>query len=307
MKKRVTKKGVIKSILITMLFVILIVLYFKTGIFQIDKIDNRDLAMWEYDDNGVMLNAKEFTLAGDNKTCWYVIHGYTSTPDEMRELAEKINKEFNETVIVTRLKGNGEVPSHILNLTLDDWYIQVSQEFNELKNNCENINLVGFSFGGALATRLAETKDIKNTYLLSPYLFATYKFYRILKSETYLSLLGDIFKYTKKTKIGQINSKEGLKSHIAFWNMPFAPVKNSESFFKEVKDNLEKITTPVLLQQSKNDETSDIKSSKYIYDNINSENKEIIVFEKSNHILMEDFDKDDVIINIINFEKETRI
>jgi esterase/lipase len=189
----------------------------------------------------------------------------------MREIAEGIHREFNETVVVTRLKGSGEVPSHVFNLTLYDWYEQVSEEFDVLNEECNKVNLVGFSFGGALSARLAENKDVNNVYLLSPYIFATYEYYRIFKLETYMSILTDFSYYVKKIKIGQINSQEGLDNHIAYWNMPFGPMTNSKPFFEDVKSDLGNITVPILLQQSKNDKASDIKSSIYIYDHVASE------------------------------------
>jgi len=286
--------------------IIFILLFFLTGIFQNSSINNHDLERWDYNEEGIIIGAEEFILEGENNICWYLIHGYTSTPDEMREVAESIHKEFGDTVFVTRLKGHGEVPGNILGLTLDDWFVQTSEEFDILSKKCNKINLVGFSFGGTLITRLAETKKVNNSYLLSPYLFSTYNFYQVFKTETYLNIFGNIFNYSKKTKIGQINSPTGLEKHIAYWNMPFTPVKDSAPFIKNVINNLSKISTPILLQQSKNDKTSDIKSSVYVYNNISSKDKELIIFEKSNHIIVEDYDKNTVIKNIIDFEKKIR-
>lgn len=62
-----------------------------------------------------------------------------------------------------------------------DWYEQISDEFDVLSKQCKKVNLVGFSFGGALSVRLAENKQVNNTYLLSPYLFSTYKYYMVLR------------------------------------------------------------------------------------------------------------------------------
>lgn len=296
------------SISVTIIiFLIFIILYSKTGIFQASKIDNRDLELWNYTSGGLIQNAEEFTIQGSNETCWYMIHGYTSTPDELRELATEINKEFNETVFVTRLNGHGEVPSHILDLDLYDWFEQTSSEFDKLSEYCKEINLVGFSFGGALSTRLAEERETGRVYLLAPYIFANYEIYFIIKLEIYIDMVSESLKYSKKAKVGQINSPEGLSKHITYINMPYAPIKNSKQFFKDIKENLNLIEEPVLLQQSKNDRASSIKSSEYIFDHISSENKKIIIFEKSNHILIADYDKEDVINNIIDFEKDTRI
>jgi len=255
----------------------------------------------------VVEGGREFIIAGREDVCWLLIHGYTSTPDEMRELAFKINEEFNETVVVPRLKGHGEVPSSILNLTINDWYLQIEKEYDNVEANCDGVNVVGFSFGGAIATRLAEEKEFDNLYLLAPYLKARYKWWRVLPSEAYLYLTADWTHYSKKLLIAQLNSQEGLEGHLAYWNMPFEPVKYSSEFFDLVTEELSLIEEAVLIQHSINDETADILGSEMIFGGVSSEVKDLIVFEESNHVLTEDFDKNEVMQNIINFERERRL
>jgi carboxylesterase len=305
MKKGVKRRVYLSSVIAILILLSFFGLYSRTGFLQLSSIDHRDLTRWEY--NGELIKGAEaFTLPGSNDTCWYLIHGYTSTPDEMRELAKKINSFYNETVFVTRLEGHGEVPSHILELSLDDWHTQTSNELQILQANCNKVNLVGFSFGGALSARLAEENEVNHIYLIAPYLYTTYHFYYGLRPEAYLRLFEPILHYSKKTKIGQINSPEGLENHIAYWNMPFAPVKNSREFLKETESALDKISEPILAQHSTGDKTSDVKSSKTIISQASSEIKELILFERSNHILIEDYDKDQVANNIIDFEKRLR-
>lgn len=305
MKKKGKKKIILVSLTVLIIIGIFIGLYIRTGFLQLGSIDKRDLSRWEYEGD-LIKGAKEFTLNGSKETCWYLIHGYTSTPDEMKELANKINSFFNETVVVTRLQGHGEVPSRILNLSLEDWYSQVSLEVDHLSSLCDKVNLVGFSFGGALSTRLGEEKELNHIYLIAPYLVANYKFYYGFKLESYLEVFSPVLHYSKKTKIGQINSQEGLDNHIAYWNMPFAPVKNSKSFFKETINHLSQISEPILLLHSVNDHTSSVKSSKIILEGASSEEKQLILFEDSNHILIEDYDKEKVYEEIIDFEKNLR-
>lgn len=301
-----------KRYLVLMVFGVLIILfliglYIKTGFLQASKIDQRDIAYWNYSEEGIIEGAKEFILAGNEETCWLLIHGYTSTPDEMKELAFKLNEEFNETIVVPRLKGHGEVPSKILNLTMEDWYNQIELDYEIINLNCEKINVVGFSFGATLATRLAEEKELNNLYIISPYIKARYKWWRIFPLERFIDLFADWTIYSKKLLIAQLNSPESLKKHIAYWNMPFQPVKYSQEFIQKTKQNLGKITEPTLIQQSVNDETSDIKSSKTIYENIDSKTKKLTEFTRSNHVLPEDFDKEEMMNNIINFEKQQRL
>ena|GEM_PF-1310853 len=288
------------------LIMVFIGIYLKTGFLQTSSINEKDLGHWNYTSDGNMDGAKEFILAGDEGVCWLLIHGYTSTPDEMKELAFRINSEFNETVVVPRLEGHGEMPSAILNLTLDDWYKQIEGEYEIMDDNCGSVNVVGFSFGGAIALRLAEERDVGNLYVLATYLKSRYKWFRIFPSEIYLDIFSDWTIYSKKITIGQINSEEGLNKHLSYWNMPFQPVKYSKSFFNNVADNLHLINESILIQHSVNDETADISGSELILDQVKSEIKEMITFSKSNHILTEDYDKNEVMDNIINFENARR-
>lgn len=94
-----------KSFIVILIFIFIGFLYWKTGFLQKNKIDEIDLKRWQYDEDGIIVGAKEFTLDGKNDTCWYLIHGYSSTPNEMRELANVVFSEFGETVVATRLKG----------------------------------------------------------------------------------------------------------------------------------------------------------------------------------------------------------
>ena len=281
-------------------------LFDRTGIFQEKSIDSKDLAYWNYTKEGIISGTEQFSLEGNKDTCWLLIHGYTGTPYEMKELAEEINLEFGDFVFVPRLKGHGEVPSHVKELNLNDWYEQMEGDYSFLEGFCKKINVVGFSFGGALATKISEEKEVKNTYLIAPYIYAKYEPIRIFRIETYLKFFGEKIGYSKKVEIAQINSKEGREKYISYWNFPIYSVINSQHFLREMEINLWKINNSILIQHSLNDDTADFESSKVIYKGVSSNDKEIIKYTKSNHVLLFDYDKEEVIKSIIGFEKERR-
>jgi carboxylesterase len=68
-----------------------------------------------------------------------------------------------------------------------------------------------------------------------------------------------------------------------------------------IKKKVKKITAPVLLIHSTGDETIDYFSSQWIYDHIGSSEKNIIWLERSNHVLFQDYDKDEVVRRIERF------
>ena len=300
-----TKKAF--SILIPIFFILTFFLYayFKTGFFYPDRIDVEDLKIWEYE-NGLIKGASEFSLEGNKETCWLLIHGYASTPKDMDELAASINEEFNEFVTVPRLKGHGEVPSKMLDLTIDDWYVQMEKELENLKQQCNQVNVAGLSMGGTIALKLAENHEFNNLYLISPYLRLRYKLWNIVSKEMYINLFADLFIYKRKANVAQINSPQGIREHISYLSVPLVTIKNSFSQIDEIIVNLEKVDNNILIQHAVNDDTIDVDSSKLVYDKISSQNKELITFTRSNHVILRDYDKQEVINNIISFEKQTR-
>ncbi len=291
---------------ILFLFLAIFFLDSKTGFFSHKKIDERDSAYWTRDKNGIVVGADEIIINGSKENCWLMIHGYSSGPGDLKSLGEKISQNFSDYIYIPRLIGHGEVPSHLLNLTLEDWYLQIEKIFDSLEKECLSVNVVGFSFGGALATKLAENKKVKNIYLISPYFFPKQNLFKIFDYSFYINLFADKVIYTKKLKIAQINSEEFLEEYFSYWNFVLLPVKNSEEFLEKTLDDSKKINESILIQHSKKDDTADILGSKILFGKISSENKELVLFEKSNHVLLFDYEKEGVIKNIINFENKNK-
>jgi carboxylesterase len=268
-------------------------------------IDSKDLEAWDRVD-GVIVGADSFELEGGNETCWIIIHGYTDSPDSMREISERVNLEFGDYVFAPRLLGHAEVPSRLLDYNLEDWYTQVSGDFERLEERCSNVNVLGFSFGGALSLRLAEEKKVKNVYLIAPYLKPVYMWYLVFSPAVYLDWFADSFVYFKKGKVAKINSPEGLKTHIAYWSFAFEPVKYSREFLEILRRDVVKVDEPILILHSRGDSVANYKNSEEIYERVFSEVKKIVLFEDSDHVILADYDRLEVIDEVLSFERENR-
>ncbi|MBU1557592.1 hypothetical protein KKC45_01375, partial [Patescibacteria group bacterium] len=280
--------------------------FYRTGFLQAGSIDEKDLIEWQRGEDGIILGQESFELDGNKNYCWLLIHSYVSTPDEMRGLAEAINSEFGDFVLVPRLEGHSELPSHILNLSLNEWYEQVKQEYLELHKDCQNINVAGSSFGGTLTLKLAEEFDLHSVYAIDAFLKMPYNFLYILKPETSMKFLSSNLHYLKKLKTASIFDPKGSEEHVAYWNMPFSPVVNSEEFIKEVVTNLNKIEEPLFIAHSEKDSVSSFLSAQLIFDQVSSLNKKLLPLVDSDHLLLRDYDKNLVVENIINFESLLR-
>ncbi|UFX83021.1 alpha/beta hydrolase [Candidatus Absconditicoccus praedator] len=296
------------SIFILAVISAFVLLYFFTGFLNGEKIDNRDLEHWEYTSDGKIKGAEEIKLEGENQTCWLMIHGYTSVPDEFKNYAKEINKTFGDYVYVPRLEGHGTKPSDMIDIDVKDWYNQVDDIYKKLENKCNNINIVGFSLGGFLSIAIAQNQyeSTNNLYLLAPFIKLSYIEYDNFSLAEYAEVVGQHLVYGSKINIAQINKPGGEKEHIAYLNFPFEPITNSFDYFEQIRGSLGEVNIPTLIQHSKKDRTNNIQGSKLIYDNIASEYKKLIKLEKSNHVLMRDYEKNKVLENIIKFEKDNR-
>ncbi len=89
-------------------------------------------------------------------------------------------------------------------------------------------------------------------------------------------------------------------------NLPLEPMTSSFKFVDETREKLGEIEEPILIQHSKNDKTSDIAGSIEINSMVSSAVKKSLIYEQSNHILLRDYDKEEVITATIEFDMENR-
>ena len=85
-----------------------------------------------------------------------LIHGFMSSPAEMRSLGERMCAAGHH-VLGVRLKGHGTSPWDLRQRNWHDWEESVSRGFDILKAFSQSVHIVGFSTGGLLALLHAAT------------------------------------------------------------------------------------------------------------------------------------------------------
>ena len=289
------KRGkIISGIILAVLLVCLITLYATTGFLQRGNIDALDIEKWQYVD-GVISKAQGFTLEGSSGECWVMIHGYTSTPDELRRVAEVVHEKFNDTVYVPRLYGHGELPSHLELYSVEEWYLRAEEMMD--KHRCSY--MLGSSMGASIALRYAEEHQLNGVVLLGLMLKQAPEY---LPVETLMRRLYPIVRYAKKTEPGgTIISPEGKKEHISTYTFPLKGAVELVLFNKKL--DISKVNSSILFVHARDDTVAAFSGAKNAFDRLNT-TKEFVELLEGNHIIMRDFGREKAIEEIIRFREQ---
>jgi carboxylesterase len=211
-----------------------------------------------------------------------IIHGYTGGPHEVEPLAEFLRKETDWHIEVPTLPGHGK-KLDLNDVSYKDWIDSAEEALQKMQEWCQKMYLVGFSMGGMIAAYLAGKYHIDKLVLLAP-------------SRKYLSFkqiaadVSDVLGDGIKGNLGQNEMYNHYKKKFHA-----VPVKANIEFMKLVnytRPYLKKVKTPVFIAQGQQDQMVPYRTPIYLDKEIQSERKEIILFERSRHLLCHGEDKD---------------
>ncbi|MEW6359669.1 MAG: alpha/beta fold hydrolase [Planctomycetota bacterium] len=239
---------------------------------------------------GIIKGAEPFFIERGPRAC-LLIHGFTSSPAEVRELGERLAKD-GVTVRGPLLPGHGTRPDDLEKVTWRDWYGAVETEYLALKKGRDTVSVVGISMGATLAMQLARKHSPHKLVLLSPYYRVTYKWYYILPPEAYVDAGALLFRYVNKMGRLMLNDKTAWAGHIAYDHVPTKAIQNLMALGRTVADAPAEIKTPTLIIHARRDDAAAPDGSQHIYDTIGSKEKKLIWLENSNHIITLDYDKE---------------
>jgi carboxylesterase len=215
-----------------------------------------------------------FLFAHEQKTkfSFLLIHGFTASPWEMKNLGEYLyEKGYN--VYGMLLDGHGTKEEDLLKVKWEDWYQSVDDAYELTKLMGDNVIVAGFSTGGDLALLLALNKpEMKGVVSIASAIFF----------EDWKISLSPVGKYFIKYNLRPLPME--LKPYY-YEKRAVTAISEVYKLSKITKKELPKVTKPVLIIHSKNDKTIKPKSSEYVYDNIGSKNKKLVFINSPSHIL----------------------
>jgi len=194
-----------------------------------------------------------------------IIHGFGGGVHEIMPLKNKLeNKGYK--IETPTLAGHGKTKKDLRKVGFADWINSAKEAFFSLKAECEKVVVVGFSMGGLIGVNLCVENEADKLILVNtPYYY--WNFGQVAKN-----LKADFFAHTK-------NYYENIKK------LPLSALVNFKKLLTHTKGLIPRISCPIYIIQTLDDDTVKPKSADFIYNNIKGE-KHIIKYERGGHLAL---------------------
>ncbi|WP_372367399.1 alpha/beta hydrolase [Candidatus Uabimicrobium sp. HlEnr_7] len=238
-------------------------------------------------------------LKKNRKRSIIMIHGFGGSPFDFKPLALRLQEE-GFTIRIPIMAGQnknyfaynrGQFSSEFFIAWLHD----IIDEENERFDN--KPYLVGFSMGGTVSTVVAQEENVEKLILLAPYYSLPIQNNTIV---TINKVLGLIMPIVPKRASGQVNSDEGRNRYI-----PGTFIVSSLAFLQlndlaiEARKIAPQLALPIFIAASKNDGVASFEKINDLFSkNTFTKIKE---YPKSNHIMLYDYDFEEIIKDVVSF------
>ena len=213
-----------------------------------------------------------------------LLHGFTSTPEEMCWLGQDLaNRGY--TVLGARLAGHGTHPQDLARTRFRDWLISVEEGLALLQDAAERTFVIGQSMGGLLALLAAANYPLDGVVAL-----ATPFSPHLERPSLPLRLLGSLRPMVRKEGVEfdpELGSRRE-KDYPAYAVYPSRIYAEIVTLRQEMAAALPRIRVPVLLLQSRDDEMIPPDSMERIYEALGTDEKERGWLEGLSHGMVRD-------------------
>jgi carboxylesterase len=206
----------------------------------------------------------------------------------MRELGEYLAGK-GLTVLCKPLPGHGTTAEDMLRTNWYDWYRACVANLAELSSRCEKVFLCGMSMGGTLSLHLAA--HYASQYKVAG--VAAYAAALYLKNPLLplLPILKRFIKF-KPPSESDVADPVARANQESYGVAPLECVSSLLELCAHVKNDLQDVSVPALLIQSKKDNTVPPPNVFLIHRLLGSSDKTLIEVQNSHHVVTVDYDKE---------------
>ncbi len=230
-----------------------------------------------------LVEQKPLFFEGTNKRAVLLLHGFTGNTSDVRMLGRHLSTKGYSSYIPL-YKGHGVPPEDLVQYGPADWWKDVQAGYNFLKEKgYEEIAVGGLSLGGVFSLKLGYTVPVKGIVTMCAPMY--------IKSEEVM--YEGVLEYARNYKVREGKSEEVIEQEMAKF-APMNTLKELQGLISEVRQSVDLIYSPVFVIQARHDHMINTDSANIIYNEVESDVKEIKWYENSGHVITHDKEKDEV-------------
>lgn len=212
-----------------------------------------------------------------------LIHGFTGTPQGMREWGESLN-EKGYAVSGPRLPGHGTRPEDLHDVTFADWVAEAERAFRGLIERCEQVFIGALSMGSLIALDLAARfpADVAGLALVNPFLFT---------KDPRAKLAPLIGKIPLLLKGVFDDVADPTRHELGYPKLSSKASASMLAAAARVRGNLSAVKAPTIVFVSKQDHVVDNDCARAVIAEVGSADKELVWLDRSYHVATIDYDR----------------
>ncbi|MCL4870592.1 MAG: alpha/beta fold hydrolase [Anaerolineae bacterium] len=222
--------------------------------------------------------AEPFFFRGRDVGC-LLVHGFTASPQEMLSLGQHLAAQ-GYTVYGPRLAHHGTTAEDMTRTHWQDWYYTVLDGYHLLRQQCQEVVVIGLSMGGSLSLLLAAEQPITALVTMEAPIDLTD--WRM----NYARTIARVYPYIPKQGF---DPAQKLNARYAV--QPVHAIAELRDMLVELRPRLPKITAPALIIHSLADEMIPLTNFDTIYREIGATHKEKFLLQHSGHLVTEDVEQ----------------
>ncbi|GAC1616461.1 MAG: alpha/beta fold hydrolase [Ktedonobacteraceae bacterium] len=217
-----------------------------------------------------------------------LVHGLNGSRRDFAEL-EMVLQERGMLTSNVLLPGHGGHVRDMLPLGWHDWANAVRAELNALKQRCDVVFLVGHSLGGALCLHMAAHEEVAGVVTMC----APLHMHPLTHLGVHIARRLTPLLPTLREDVHDPAARRRYTRDVYRWT-PMMPVASMLEFLPTLRVELPRITAPALIMTSIFDHVVPARDGQEIYRHIGSKDKHLVTFHRSYHVIMKDYDREEV-------------
>ncbi len=219
-----------------------------------------------------------------------LVHGFTGAPKEMRWMGEYLSRQHGFHCLGVRLAGHATRPEDMVRSRYTDWMASVEDGYHLLCGATDRIYLVGLSMGGMLCLLMSTRLAVEGVVAMS----TPYRLPRDYPAWA-IQAMSFFVRYQPKSKEEPGASwfdKAAYAEHISYPQNPVRPAAELQRLSAEMRAALPKVSVPVLLMHSGNDNYVLPENMERLYADLGASDKTKLWVTESGHVIPRDAERE---------------